>query len=201
MKSFLIVIISSIVTILFFTSNVDAIAVIYSPPKHSSEFTDTNIIYLANNWYQYTAKDDSYTVFFPGKPEEENLSVDTSLGKLNALLVFYQYPEKQRFFSVSSIKYPVDSSEYNVEKGLNGARDGAAINSNSRIISEKNINYQGFPGREIILESKVKPNLRLLLRIFIDPSGPTLYSLQVVAEDGNIDFPEAKAFLDSFVIK
>ncbi|NEP07757.1 MAG: hypothetical protein F6K34_25005, partial [Okeania sp. SIO4D6] len=32
------------------------------------------------------------------------------------------------------------------------------------------------------------------------PSGPTLYSLQVVAEDGNLDFPEAKAFLDSFSI-
>ena len=201
MKSFLIVIIYSIITILSFTSNLNTIAVIYPPLKHPSEFTDTNTIYLANSWYKYTAEDDSYTVFFPGQPEEENLSADTSLGKLNALLVFYQYPEKQRFFSVSSIKYPVDSSQYNIEKGLNGARDGAAINSNSIIISEKKISYQGFPGREIILQSKVKPNLRLLLRIFIDPSGPTLYSLQIVAEDGNLDFPEAKAFLDSFVIK
>ncbi|NES93422.1 MAG: hypothetical protein F6K13_31750 [Okeania sp. SIO2B9] len=42
--------------------------------------------------------------------------------------------------------------------------------------------------------------MRLLLRIFIDPSRPTLYSLQIVAEDGNLDFPEAKAFLDSFSI-
>lgn len=168
--------------------------------KSSSVFTPSNIIYLANNWYSYTAKDGSYTVFFPGRPEEKNLSVDSPLGILNALFVFYKYPEKERIFSASSVKYPVDPSQYNVAKGLDGARDGAAKNSNSIIISEKKISYQQFPGREIILQSKAQPDFRLLLRMFIDPTGPTLYSLQVTAADGNLDFPEAKAFLDSFSI-
>ncbi|MDJ0555408.1 MAG: hypothetical protein QNJ68_13385 [Microcoleaceae cyanobacterium MO_207.B10] len=168
--------------------------------QSASVFAPTNIIYLANNWYSYTAKDGSYTVYFPGIPEEKNLSVDSPLGILNALFVFYKYPQKERIFSASSVKYPVVPNKYNVEKGLDGARDGAANNSNSIIISEKKINYKNFPGREIILQSKVQSDFRLLLRMFIDPSGPTLYSLQVTAADGNLDFPEAKAFLDSFTI-
>ncbi len=217
MKLFLIVKSFSIVTFLCF--QIDAKGFLYRGSKSSSLFVNTNTIYsyfppfspnsqllipnsyqLANNWYKYTAKDSSYTVYFPGQPKEENLSVNTSLGILNALFVFYRYPEKQRFFSVSSMKYPVDPSQYNVEKGLDGARDGAAINSNSNIINEKKISYKGFPGREIILQSKDQPDFKLLLRIYIDPSGPKLYSLQVIAEDGNLDFPEAKAFLDSFSI-
>lgn len=200
MKLSLIFVASTTITFLYLPPKLDATQVPSFLSKSVLVFVPTNIIYLANNWYSYTAKDGSYTVYFPGQPEEQNLSVETSLGILNALFVFYKYPEKERIFSTSSIKYPVEPSKYNVEKGLDGARDGAAQSSNSIIISEKNISYKGFAGREIILQSKVQPDFRLLLRMFIDPTGPTLYSLQVTAEDGNLDFPEAKAFLDSFSI-
>ena len=40
----------------------------------------------------------------------------------------------------------------------------------------------------------------MLARIHIDPNGPILYSLQVIAKDGNLDFPEAQTFLDSSVV-
>ncbi len=196
----LIIGISSIVTILCLASNLDAAGILYPPSKYSSEFTESNIIYLANNWYNYTAKDGSYKVYFPGQPEEENLSVNTPLGKLNTLFVFYEYPEEKRIFYVSHVKYPVEPSQYNVEKGLDGAREGAAQNTNSIIVSEKRISYKGFPGREIIFQSQERPDLRTLARIYIDPTGPILYNLQVMVEDGNLDFPEAQAFLDSFVV-
>ncbi len=200
MKLSLIIGISSIITILPFASNLDAADILYPSSKPSSEFTKTNIIYLADNWYNYKAKDGSYKIYFPQKPQEKNLSVNTPLGKLSTLFVFYEYPEEKRIFYVSHVKYPVEASQYNVEKGLDGARDGAAQNTNSIIVSEKRINYKGFPGREIIFQSRKRPDLRTLARIYIDPNGPILYSLQVIAEDGNLDFPEAKAFLDSFVV-
>ena len=201
MKLFPIIGASSIVTILCFASNINATNILYPPSKSSSEFTKKNIIYLADNWYNYRAKDGSYTVYFPEKPQEKSVSVPTSLGIVNTLFAFYEYPEQKRVFSINYVTYPVEPSQYNVEKGLDGARDGAAINSNAKIISEKNISYQDFPGREIIFQSQEKPDIRILARMFIDPNGPTLYVLQVIAEDGNLDFPEAKAFLDSFVVK
>ena len=40
----------------------------------------------------------------------------------------------------------------------------------------------------------------MLTRMYIDPEGPTLYTLQIIAEDGNLDFPEAQPFFDSFVV-
>ncbi|MGK7921286.1 MAG: hypothetical protein AB4080_14885 [Trichodesmium sp.] len=200
MKLLLIIGTSTIVTILCFPSKINATNILYSPSKSSLEFTEKNIIYLADNWYNYSNKDGNYTVYFPGKPQEKNISVPTSLGTLNTLFAFYEYPEKKRFFSINYVTYPVEPSQYNVEKGLDGARDGAARNSNATIISEKNIRYQDFPGREIIFQSQQQPDLKILARMFIDPTGPTLYILQVIAEDGNLDFPEAKAFLDSFVV-
>ncbi len=200
MRLSLIIGISSIIIILPLASNLDAADILYPSSQSSSEFTKTNIIYLANNWYNYKATDGSYTIYFPQKPQEKNLSVNTPLGKLSTLFVFYEYPEEKRIFYVSHVKYPVEASQYNVEKGLDGARDGAAQNTNSIIVSEKRINYKGFPGREIIFQSQERPDLRTLARIYIDPTGPILYSLQVIVEDGNLDFPEAQAFLDSFVV-
>ena len=94
MKLSLILGISSIVTILPLVLNLDAVDILYPSSKSSSEFTKTNIIDLANNRYNYKAKDGSYTVYFPAQPQEKNLSFNTPLGKLNTLFVFYEYPEK-----------------------------------------------------------------------------------------------------------
>ena len=78
--------------------------------------------------------------------------------------------------------------------GMNQIKQYAVQDDNLIIISE------GFPGREIIFQSREIPNLRMLTRMYIDPEGPTLYTLQIIAEDGNLDFPEAQAFFDSFVV-
>ena len=154
MKLSLILGISNIVTILPLVLNLDAVDILYPSSKSSSEFTKTNIIYLANNWYNYKAKDGSYTVYFPAQPQEKNLSFNTPLGKLNTLFVFYEYPEKKLIFYIYHVKYPVEPGQYNVEKGLDGARDEASQNANFIIISENKISYKEFPGREIIFQSQ-----------------------------------------------
>ena len=59
---------------------------------------------------------------------------------------------------------------------------------------------KNFLEEKLFSNHKQRPNLRMLARIYIDPNEPILYSLQVIAEDGNLDFPEAQTFLDSFVV-
>ncbi|MGK7878044.1 MAG: PsbP-related protein [Xenococcaceae cyanobacterium] len=153
---------------------------------------------LTDNWKTYTARDNSYTVKFPGQPQEQNQSTNTPLGSLNFLIVSYGDNAKGRAYMTTHVTYPVNPSNYNVEKGLDGARDGAARNTNSTILSEKKISYDGHPGREITMRNETGITQRA--KIFIDPQGPTLYQILVVAEDGNVDFPEADAFLNSLVI-
>ena len=68
MRTSLILGISSIVTMLPLVLNLDALDILYPSSKSSSEFTKTNIIYIANNWYNYKAENGSYTVYLPARP-------------------------------------------------------------------------------------------------------------------------------------
>ena len=154
---------------------------------------------ITKNWTPYTSKDGSYTVKFPGKPQEQNQSADTPIGKLEFLIVGYSDNKNSRAYMTTVVDYPVNPSDYDVEKGLDGARDGAANNTNSQIVREDKITYNDdYPGREIVLQNP--EGMKTKARIFIDPKGPTLYQSLIVAEDGNVTFPEADAFFKSLVI-
>ena len=152
---------------------------------------------LTNDWYDYTASDRSYKVKFPAQPTEQNLSADSVIGPLKFILAVYNDKTRQRSYATGSYKYPINPARYNVEKGLDGARDKSAQDSNSTIISEIKLSLNGIPGREITMRSS-KTGEATLMRTFIDPSGPIIYTALVVAADGNINFPEARAFINSF---
>ncbi len=101
-------------------------------------------------------------------------SINSQVGEIKYLLVSYTDDTHNRFYFTLSTKYPVNPSEYNVEKGLDGARDGQAKSANMTVTSEKKISFNGIPGREITLQGS--KGEAVLSRIFIDPEGPTLYS-------------------------
>jgi len=152
---------------------------------------------LTKDWYDYTARDRSYRVKFPAQPIEQNLSADSIIGPLKVVVAVYNDRTKQRLYVTGSYKYPINPDQYNVEKGLDGARDKSAQDSDSTIIREIKLSLYGIPGREIMMHSN-KNAEATLMRIFIDPSGPTIYIASVYAANGNIDFPEAMAFMNSF---
>lgn len=175
-----------------------------SPTAQSSPSSEATQTSVTKDWYTYTAQDSSYTVKFPKKPLEDNRTVaNQNLGKLNYLQVLYEDKANQRAFLTANIKYPGKSSQYNFAKDrikteLDAIRDGQAQGSNSTISSEKEITYEGLTGREITFKGKKGETMRS--RILIDAKQPALYQMLVVAANGNIDFPEAQAFLDSLAI-
>jgi hypothetical protein len=168
------------------------------PQTKYSPLPETATASVTKDWYNYTAKDGSYTAIFPSQPQEENQSINSQVGEIKYLLVSYTDDTNNRFYFTLSTKYPVNPSEYNVEKGLDGARDGQAKSANMTVTSEKKISFNGIPVREITLQGS--KGEAVLSRIFIDPEGPTLYQAAVVAGDGNLVFPEAEAFLYSLAI-
>ena len=175
-----------------------------SPTTQSSPTSDTTQTSVTKDWYTYTAQDNSYTVKFPKKPQEDNRAVSNqNLGKLNYLQVLYEDKVNQRAFLTANIKYPGNSSQYNfaedrIKKELDAIRDGQAQGSNSTITSEKEITYEGLTGREITFKGKKGEAMKS--RVLIDSKQPALYQMIVVAGNGNTDFPEAQAFLDSLTI-
>lgn len=179
-------------------TNRGAVAETQLPTAQSSRVSATTIAAVTTNWYSYTAKDNSYSVKFPNQPQEENESVNTSLGTLNYLQVMYEDTVNNRAYLTTSQKFPVGANQINAEEFLDEVRDGQAEGGKATIISEKKISLNGFPGREITF--KEQQGMAMKSRIFIDPKGPTLYQIILVAEDGNLAFPEAQAFLESFAI-
>lgn len=147
------------------------------------------------NWYSYTADDGSYSVRFPRRPQQQRRS--NKQGK-NYILVTHEDKAKGRGYFTSSIKYSSKSSRYNVNRDLNRARNIIARSTNSRVIREKEINDNGYPGKEIIMRGN--NGFAYRAKILIDPKRGTLYQAFVVSKYGKIYFPEARAFLKSFII-
>lgn len=91
-----------------------------------------------------------------------------------------------------------EPNQYNVERGLDKARDSFPKGSKSTVSSEKKITFNGLPGREITFQRKQGGTL--VSRMILDLKGAALYQMVVGAGDGNVAFPEAQAFLDSLAI-
>jgi hypothetical protein len=78
---------------------------------------------ITSGWYGYISKDNTYSAKFLAHPQELNQSTDSPIGKLDVALVFYEDKTSGRAYVIQSNKYPVKSSNFDIEKGLNGARD------------------------------------------------------------------------------
>ena len=153
-----------------------------------------------NNGYKYSASDGSYSVKFPGKPSENSQIVQTKLGPIKALTVTYQTDRGRRAYIASSTQYKIDPRRYNVEKGLDGARDGMAKSTNATLTNETKINYKGVSGRQLYLTMKQgKSKVRLF--IVNAGKGPTIYQTFVIDTTGKVDDAEVNSFLDSFTFK
>jgi hypothetical protein len=148
------------------------------------------------SWTEYKAYDGSYTVSFPEKPTEKKDYLQTAIGKV--YFAEASYTKDKNYYSTSHTTYPVDPKKYDPEKGLDGSRDGISKSINMKIVREEKIKINGFPAREIEMKGK---DGAVLAHLILDPNGPTLYQVFVVAGDGNVNTPENKAFLDSFSLK
>ena len=149
----------------------------------------------------YTSADGSYSVVFPGKPTEKSVTTPTPIGPITTVFARYSTAWGRREYATTSARYPIDSSRYNVEKGLDGARDGGARNINATVTHETKIDYKGIPRREC--EMTVPSGVKVRARMYIDNSGaqPILYEATVADAGGNASAPDVISFLDSMKLK
>ena len=104
------------------------------------------------------------------------------------------------FYMVGYADYPPDIvNGSDVQLMLSGARDGAVANSGGVLLSERQIKFQGFPGREIWVEIAVDDEAGLVQSRLI-LVGNRLY--QVLVGGYKEDFADANAAkaLESFKV-
>jgi hypothetical protein len=152
----------------------------------------------ASVWKEFVSQEGQYSVWMPGKPKSETQPVSTPVGVIQLHLVALDTPDMA--FIVGYSDYP----EYLVRSGdpdqmLSGARDGAVANVGGKLIGERQIRYQGYPGREIWIEAPIEDQIGLAhARVVL--VGARLY--QVLAAGPKTGFPSntAEQFLNSFVL-
>ncbi|PSB04798.1 serine/threonine-protein kinase [Merismopedia glauca] len=174
-----------------------------SPAESPSPLTTlTTIPNTSNtgNWYSYKSEDGSYSADFPAKPQEQKRNVKSAGKEVNFTLVNYQDQPNKRFYAtaVSNIPLP-PGTKFDVEKGLDGARDNALKSGNAKLIKETKISLNGYQGRELTMQGE--GTLVAKQKMFADAKNFKLYQAILVAEDGNVDFPEGQKFFESFFIK
>ena len=153
-----------------------------------------------NSRYKYSAADGSYTITFPGKPTEKSQTVDTKVGPIKVVIETYEADKGRRAYFASSTQYKIDPRRYDVEKGLDGARDGMARSSNATVSNETKLNYKGARGRQLYLTMK-QGKAKARIYVVNAGKGPTIYQTFVIDTTGKVDDAEVNSFLDSLSFK
>lgn len=159
-------------------------------PLPSSSSSKTTFAALTSDWYRYTATDGSYSALFPGQPED-SVEPDSSVQ------VMYEDQANNRAYLTQKSFLSVNPNQLDVEEVLDAviasvSEDGATVTN------PKKISLNGLPGREFTVQNK--EGVVMKMRAFVSPKIPALYLAIVSAENGDKDFPEAQAFLDSLSI-
>jgi len=109
------------------------------------------------DWKELSPKGDGFRVLMPDKPEKKTATVETPQGDVKITL--YTIARKKTFFMVLRSDLPPEVDVKDVKKLLDDARDQGVKNSRGKLTSEKEIELDGNPGREMILDlpdSRVK---------------------------------------------
>ncbi|ANV83967.1 hypothetical protein AWQ21_05990 [Picosynechococcus sp. PCC 7003] len=154
---------------------------------------------LTADWVDFQTENGKLAVKFPGTPQTESQTTPSDLGELQFTMTSYADDANTQFFMVSSVTYPVAPDQYDAAQGLEAAKEGAASNSGSTIVSDEPSDKFGIPGKKLVMNAAQDNGEVYTTRaeIYIDPNGPTLHQILMVTEGDRVDSPEANAFFDS----
>ncbi|MCC6424403.1 MAG: toll/interleukin-1 receptor domain-containing protein [Phycisphaerales bacterium] len=121
-----------------------------NPPKSEApdELDDPEI-----NWRELRSQAGHFHILMPGRPQMEHSSLNTNVGVVD----MYYWSASQTPFSFVAMyaDYPPSSiKEMDPQKILGNARDGAVANAAGSVLSDENIQLNGYPGREVRMSIK-----------------------------------------------
>lgn len=157
------------------------------------------------NWVLF--KYDDYSIEFPVAPKSETKMLNSSLGELKLNFFIYDASKSNKkddnlVYMMMSTEYPDSSINSDDKESLteifrNGV-DGAVKRVQGKLLSEKSIEIQGFPGREIKVDYK---NGMAIIKIRLYLVRNKMYMLQVITETAKESNILVEKFLNSFTLK
>ena len=153
---------------------------------------------LPAGWETFTSKDGGYTVAAPGKLETSAKQVATAVGnvKMNMALL----SKGNTAYLVIYADYPDVTLKADPEKILDGARNGAIKQMNSKASGYKKISINGFPGQEFSAKTKLG-TVPAFVKARIYLARKRLYQQIVVGPDDEKSDKDLDTFLNSLKIQ
>lgn len=114
------------------------------PPASSQSLT------APDDWQTYQFADGSFSIEFPGKPEEQLQPVETPMGRIEGRMMIAI--TASGLFAAQYADYPVSyTTPGEIRTVLDAARDLSIERVKGRLLSEREISYNDYRGREVVV--------------------------------------------------
>lgn len=158
-------------------------------------------------WYKL--EDAGFSISFPSQPKIDSTDVESPIGKLTAYTYMLENDENTTdsnlIYGFSKSQYPekyfqqAAGSEASFMKGvMDGFVNGAVKGVNGKLLTDKEVNLKGIPGREITVDYG---NGTAIIRMILYLNKTKLFSIQTISYSGKENNSNAERFFKSLVIK
>lgn len=157
---------------------------------------------IPGDWIPFTAH--GFTASFPKKPDADSQVVASPLGQLRFTTFMYDASEdstdENLIYTVITTKYPdslaKEAQQQALIRGLfDGAVKGAVNNVKGKLLSQKDISFEGYPGREMKIDFQ---DGLAIIRMRIYMVNTWMYTLQTITYTGKDENKSIYRFMDSF---
>jgi hypothetical protein len=103
-------------------------------------------------WKTVQPEKGGFTCEMPGEAKKATQNVFTAAGPIS--VVTYSLEQAKGTYMVSATAIPSNAPAASTVQRLDGARDGAVKNVKGKLLSEKQIRLDKYPGRELLIEPR-----------------------------------------------
>ena len=157
------------------------------------------------DWFTLQNTEGNFKLNFPREPKQSDQTVETAIGPLKINMFTYEvdkYKDDNAAYMMMYSDYPdtLVNSEFKdeiIEVFFKNAVAGAVANVNGKLISQKKINYKGYPGRSAKLTIEGGKGIVNAQMILVKNRS---YMLQVMTEAKHDNNPAINKFFSSFAL-
>lgn len=165
-----------------------------APPVTEAKLTDPPNV-PEDTWLEFTSEEGRFEARLPGAPEKQLQQTPTAAGPMD--MVMQSVQAGSAFFAIAYSDMSAEAIPgFNLDAGLDGARNGAINNVGGTLVSEQQIQFAGHPARAFTAKASVEGHeLTVEARIFFVL--PRFYQLMVVYPASETTVP-VQRFFDGF---
>jgi hypothetical protein len=147
------------------------------------------------SWREFTPEGGRFSILVPRTPRETTETIETETGTLDEH-TFTVIHGDIAYIAIYG-DYPQSLTNVDLYAMLDALRDGAVESVDGRLLSERAISINGYPGREVKVKISSSSETAIMqVRIYIVRN--RLYYIYTMAPEERASSPSIKKFLSSF---